>query len=155
MKEKFSQILTSLKKNLTVTACVALVFLVIIVLVAVFSTADEAATEDTKSWGDGITDGIPAFDGENGEFAFGDSGEYAAAYYKNVSSEQTEEYIKMLESELSVEFTDGEFPKSAIYGEKIIALHYNITEMTFSVTVAKKGDSEASKEITQSGEEQQ
>lgn len=154
MKEKISQILASLKKNLTVTACVALVFLVIIVLVAVFSTAEEEV-QGNAEWGDGITEGIPEFDGENGEFAFGDADRYAAAYYKSVSSEQTKEYIKLLEDELSVEFTDGEFPKSAIYGEKIIALHYNITEMTFSVTVAKKGDSEASKEITQSGEEQQ
>ncbi len=152
MKDKIGGLLAALKKNLAVTACVALVFLVIIVLVAVFSSAEDAGSAQDFEWGDGLTESIPAFSGEDEILTAGENGEYAAAYYSKVSGESVEAYIQTLEQELGIDFGEGEYPRSAVYGEKFIAIHYNVTEMTFSVTVAAKSVDISSTENTQIGD---
>lgn len=155
MKEKLIGFLSAVKRNITVTACVALVFLVIILLVAIFSEAEDAGTAQSFDWGDGITEGISAFTGENERLDADENGRYAAAYYTNVTGESAESYIAKLESELNIQFSENGYPRVATYGEKLIAVHYNVTEMTFSVTVTAKGDTAASAENTQSGEQEQ
>lgn len=154
MKEKISGFLSALKRNITVTACIALVFLVIIILVAIFSDSEETA-ENNFSWGDGITEGIPSFNGENEKLDVGENGEFAAAYYTNVTGEGASIYIHKLEKELDVKFSENGYPRVAVYGDKLIAVHYNVTEMTCSVTVTVKNKGELSTENTQSGAQEQ
>lgn len=154
MKDKLAKFFSAIKRNITLTACVALVFLIVIVFVAVFSDADEGEVSNFE-WGDGITEGIPAFSGENETFDIAENGEYAVAYYTNVTGEQASVYVHELEKELNTEFSKNGYPRVAIHGEKLIALHYNVTEMTFSVTVTVKSNGELSTENTQSGAQEQ
>ena len=155
MKDKIIGFLSAVKRNITVTACVALVFLVIIVLVAVFSESLETASSEDFSWGEGITEGIAAFQGENEKLDFGKNGSYATAYYTNVTGENVNGYIEKLENELNIRFGESGYPRVAEYGEKLIAVHYNVPEMSFSVTVTAKGDTAAFTENTQSGVQEQ
>ena len=53
---------------------------------------------------------------------------------------QINEYIKLLERECKIKFDGEKYPRKAIMGDKIIVIHYNVTEMNFSVTVASTGD---------------
>lgn len=154
MKDKLSRFFSALKRNITLTACVCLVFLILVIFVAVFSKSNETATHDFR-WGDGITEGIPAFSGENETFDIGENGEYAVAYYTNVTGEQASVYIDTLEKELNVEFSKNGYPRVGIHGDKLIAVHYSVTEMTFSVTVTAKSNGEASTENIQSGVHEQ
>lgn len=152
MKDKLLQILSAAKRNIKVTASVASVFLVVIILVAIFSDSNaNGGTPSEFRWGDGITEGIPAFTGENAVFDAGENGEYAVAYYENVTGEGASVYIAKLEKELGVHFGKNGYPRVAEYGEKLIAVHYNVTEMTFSVTVTAKSNGEISSDNTQSG----
>ncbi len=147
MKDIASRFLSAIKRNLTLTSCVCLVFLVIVILVAVFSNSDETATPDFE-WGDGITEGIPAFSGENEAFDADDSGKYAAAYYTNVTGEQASAYIDTVERELGVTFSNNGYPRIAVRDGDLIAVHYNVTEMTFSITVTAKSNGETSTDNT-------
>lgn len=152
MKEKLLKILSAAKKNITVTASVALVILIAIVLIAVFSDSNESATPEFK-WGDGITEGIPAFSDEYAKLESDGNGKYAVAYYTNVTGKQASDYIALLEAELNLNFSDNGFPRVAIHGESLIAIHYSVTEMTFSVTVTDKSNGDEISENTQSGVE--
>ncbi|MBR5286879.1 MAG: hypothetical protein IKU30_08285 [Clostridia bacterium] len=154
MKEKLKGFLSAVKRNITVTASVAAVFLVIIILVAVFSEAEEASTAKEFNWGDGITEGICAFTGENERLDADENGKYAAAYYTNVTGESVDGYIARLESELNIQFGENGYPRVADCGERLIAVHYSVTEMTLSVTVTAKGDNAIYTENTQSGEQE-
>lgn len=92
--------------------------------------------ESSLEWGEGITSDIPQFSGKADSFDQNDS--YASAYYSDVTIEQANEYAEKLQEELNVTFSySDKFPRSAIYGEKIIVIHYNVTEMKLSVTVVK------------------
>ena len=148
MKDKINGFLAALKKNITITSCIALIFLLIIVIVAVFSTAEDSASGNNANWGEGLTENLPAFSGENETITSGENGEYVAAYYNNVTGEQVETYIQTLAQELGIDFSEGVYPRSAIYDDKVIAIHYNVTEMTFSITVASKNAEISSTENT-------
>ncbi len=88
-------------------------------------------------WGEGITSGVPQFSG-NADSLDLDSDDYASAYYSDVTIEQANGYAEKLQNELGITFSySDKFPRSAIYGEKIIVIHYNVTEMKLSVTVVK------------------
>lgn len=67
---------------------------------------------------------------------------YASAYFENVSSEEVAEYISEVEEKCDVTFSSERFPRSAVLEDKIIVVHYNVTETKLSVTVAAKGDHE-------------
>ncbi len=150
MKEKLISFFSAVKRNLTLTACICTVLLIVVIFTAVFFGSNQADAPDFE-WGDGITEGIPAFSGENEVFEVGENGEYAVAYYTNVTGEQADEYIDTVERELGVEFSENGYPRVAICESKLIAVHYNVTEMTFSVTVTVKSNGEISTDITQSG----
>jgi len=66
------------------------------------------------------------------------SEDYTAYYYTDVTGEQVSAYIAELEQELDIRFLSEHYPKTAIYGDKIIAIHYNVTEKRLSVTIAEK-----------------
>ncbi len=107
------------------------------------SSGDESIR--TAKWGSGLTEGIPQFSGECQDSR--SDGSFAAFYYTNITGEQAESYISLLQEQCSVTFSGSElYPRTAIYGDRIIAIHYNVTEMTMSVTVTKNAN------IDQSGE---
>lgn len=143
MKEK---VLNFIKTHalLSCVICAFVVALLTSVIVAAIMMPDsEIEHSDTESeemrhdieWGDGITDGIPEFSGDPVSVEGTDS--YAAAYYEGVKSEQIAEYTSQLESELGIKFSSEKYPRSAVWGEKMIAIHYNVTEMKLSVTVVE------------------
>ncbi len=63
---------------------------------------------------------------------------YAAYYYSDVTENDVSEYVSKLEKELGVKFENEIYPKTADCGDKIIAIHYGVTEKRLSVTVAEK-----------------
>lgn len=146
MKEKIINFI----KSHTFLSCVALAFVValitsiIVAAVMAPSDNDDGYDDDTTQaahdikWGSGLTKDVPAFSGEAVNTVGTDS--YAAAYYKNVTSEQVAQYTALLESELGVTFSSEKYPRSAVWGEKIIAIHFNVTEMKMSVTVVKTSE---------------
>ena len=88
---------------------------------------------DESGWGSGITENLPCFSEEADSLKLTD--EYAAAYYSGVKGEQVDEYIALLTEECGVKFEGNKYPRSAVFGDRIITIHYNVTEMHFSVTV--------------------
>lgn len=135
------KIINYIKKHKTaVTAiCAAIVltaFLAVIILVSGGDEPDEK--HERASWGNNsITENIPEFQGELASLDT-NSDSYTAAYYSNVSGEKVSEYISELEAQLNVKFNGEKYPRTAVYGDKIIVIHYNVTEMRLSVTVTEK-----------------
>jgi hypothetical protein len=102
------------------------------------SRPDDSSDEiqRTVEWGKGITEGIPEFKGNMEDSK--STGAFAAVYYINVTGEQVKDYIALVESQCGITFSnESGYPRSAIYGEKLIAIHYNVTEMQMSVTITK------------------
>ena len=127
------------KKIAIIIATSVLVAVLAVVLVCVLrSDTAERDDEDKPDWGMGITENIPCFSEKMDNFTCTD--DYAAAYYSNVSSEQVEEYTARISEACGIQFQGQKYPRTAVYGDRIIALHYNVTEMRFSVTVARAGD---------------
>lgn len=114
------------------TACVYLVLVLALLL---------SSCGSGYSWGKGVTEGIPLPQDIKAVAVSGDDTS-AAAYFENVTSDDIGAYAALLESECGITFSGDSFPRSAIYGERIIVLHYNVTEMKFSVTVAAKANNE-------------
>lgn len=131
------KIINYIKTHLLVVCGITVAVIALIVAIALLSGNDSETAEEHE-WGDGITDNIPEFSGTPESFDFGSDGSYAAAYYSGVTSEQVSEYIVKLESKLEIDFSSDKYPCSAVCGEKIIVIHYNVTEMRFSVTVTAK-----------------
>jgi len=116
-------------------------FIIALALAAVFCAAGcassqggEDVAENDLKWGEGITADIPEFT-KQGEIRSASDGSYASAYYSDVSGEEIKAYISALEQECGVKFSGEKYPMTVEYGEKTIILHYNVTEMEFSVTV--------------------
>jgi hypothetical protein len=112
--------------------------LAIIVLAIILIVALGGGDGDTGEWGEGITKDIPEFASNSESMEFGTDNTYAAAYYTDVTSEQVAEYIGKLETELGARFTSDKYPCSAVLEDRIITLHYNVTEKRFSVTITAK-----------------
>ncbi len=130
MKEK---IYNFLKNNTALVMCGAAVAVMIIVLVLVFALGGSGEEQNDMSWGSGLTESVPEFGGEREALESGNG--FVAAYYNNVTSEQVEAYTERIESECGVEFSSDKYPRSAITEDRIIVIHYNVTEMKMSVTV--------------------
>lgn len=141
MKEK---ILDFLKKNYILVICAACVVIALAALITAIASSRNESAESGSSvcsaeWGTGLTENIPEFSEKAVKITA--TSVSTAAYYENVSGEQISEYIKTLESECGIVFSGGGFPRSAIFGEKIVTVHYNATEKRFSVTVAASDNS--------------
>lgn len=124
------------KKAVFAASAAALILAIIAILLAIFLPGGDDS--ESNRWGEGITNDIAEFPAEAESMAFAPDGSFAAAYYSNVTGEQISEYISLLSSECGISFSGDSYPRSAIYGDKIIAIHYNVTEMRFSVTVTEK-----------------
>lgn len=148
MKEK----LINFAKTHTVLSCVigsavaALIISLIVTAVAV-SVINSAKGGDGSEinagevdWGKGITADIPEFSGKLQSSEGTES--YAAVYYTEVTGEQASEYIALIEQECGVKFTGELYPRSAVYGDRIIAVHYSVTEMKMSVTVVRSANAQ-------------
>ena len=124
-----SKCIEFIKKYRYIIIGAAAILAILLLVLLLIPSGDK---EEIAVWGEGITENIPEFDGR----AEIESGEgYTAAYYENVSGEQVEEYSKKLESVCGIEFSSNKYPRSAVYGDKMIVIHYNVTEMKLSVTV--------------------
>ncbi len=120
-----------------VALAVALITVLLVLLIGGIGETDSV-------WENGISEGILRFSDTAKQTKEGDG--YVAEYYEEVTTEQVEAYIATLESELSVKFESEKYPRTAIHGEKIIVVNYNVTEMKLSVTVTLKGDNNISGE---------
>ena len=133
------------KKQSIVAAAVLLAVTVAIILILVISSnggSQETQGEDTLKWGMGITENIPSFS-ENADHVE-QSEAFVAAYYSNVTSEQVAEYVAKLDEQCGIKFENEHYPRSAVLEDKVIAIHYNVPEMRFSVTVVAKNTEEQS-----------
>ncbi len=94
-------------------------------------------------WGEGITEGIPEFSPNSDTVSSVKGNETSvSAYFTEVTGEQVSEYAALIEKECGIKFSSDKYPRSAIYGDRIIAIHYNVTEMKLSLTVVKNGDTD-------------
>lgn len=142
MAEKFKKMILKIipiiksnrKTAIIAAAALAVLIITIVVLVCVFSGGEGDAD---ISWGDGITSGVPEFSGDAYSMDLTSVESYVAAYYSDVTTEQVEEYISVLNGQ-GIEFSSDKYPKSAVLEDKIIVIHYNVTEMRLSVTVTAK-----------------
>ena len=142
MKEKiidiYKKTLDFAKSNRYVTIGIAVAIVVLIAVIVIISVSGNGTDATNGDWGDGLTEKIPRFDGNCTNSVITDS--FCAAYYTDVTGDAVEEYIDKIESECNVKFEGERYPRSATYGEKIIAVHYNVTEKKFSVTVVLKNE---------------
>ena len=140
MKEKvinlYKKALDFAKNNLYLTIGIAVAVVVLIGVIVAIAVSGNGGTAESSEWGVGLTENIPEFDGNCESTVISDG--FCAAYYNDVKGDEVEEYIDKIESECNVRFEGDKYPRSAAYGEKIIAIHYNVTEMKFSVTVVSK-----------------
>lgn len=132
MKEK---IYNFLKNNTALVLCGLAVAIMIVVLVLVFALGGSNDEKNDISWGMGLTESVPKF--ENTAESIENGNGFVTAYYNNVTSEQVEAYTERIESEMGIKFLSDKYPRSAIGEDKIIVIHYNVTEMKMSVTVTE------------------
>ncbi len=123
---------------------------ILVISIAMASVALTGCEKEDESRDDSKTESassqsIPEFSKEPKTTDKAENGEYIAYYYEDVTSEQVSEYVVLLERELNISFKSEIYPKTAVYGEKLIAIHYNVTEKKLSVTIAEKEYNENSK----------
>lgn len=140
IKNIYNRVLSYIKTHKREVIIALSVLLLFVALTVVICLLVNGNSEPQNKWGSGITEGVPEFSGESCSVDISADNSYAAAYYENVTSEQISEYISQIEETLGVEFNSEKYPRSVVCGDKIIALHYNVTDMRFSVTVAAKAD---------------
>lgn len=154
MKEKLAVIknkLTEFIKNKPILAwaigTVIIAVIVAVIVSAIFfagtsSNGDESGEANVQvKWGEGVTENIPEFKpAPDSVTSLNGTENSVAAYYTEVTGEQVSEYTSLVESECGVKFSSDKYPRSAIFGDKIIAIHYNVTEKKMSVTVVKTGE---------------
>lgn len=131
--QKLKTKVTSSKQTLGITIGAVVLVLALIITVIAWPSGEKEI-----EWGEGITEGIPSFSDNYSSFSSDES--YMTAYYTDVTSEQINEYLSKLENDCGIKFNSDKYPRSAIYNDKIIAIHYNVTEKKFSVTVSLQGD---------------
>ncbi len=139
LKAKLKNILDKVtgyvKENKVLAISAALVLTVVIAGVLLLALRSGGTKSVDYNWGDGITEGVPAFSDSVNTLSVAEDGSYVAAYYTEVTIAQVEEYINSIESACLVEFRGEQYPKTASFNGKIIAIHYNVTNMQLSVTV--------------------
>ncbi len=134
--EKILEIL----KKYSYTVVIVLVAAFLAVLVIGFNSCgngDDVSGESSRDKVHNYQE-IPLFSKSPENVDSSDDKSYVAYYYTDVSGEQVSEYVAKLEKELGIKFKSEIYPKTASYGEKIIAIHYNVTEKRLSVTIAEK-----------------
>ncbi len=143
MKDKIIGIIKKavefIKKNAVLSICCAVALAVIIIVIILVSVLGDnnGKKNNNDNWGIGITEDIPEFDGTCDSIESNEDG-YCVAYYSDVTGDEVSEYISEIETECGVKFEGSKYPRSAVYDDKIIVIHYNVTEMKFSVTVVSK-----------------
>ncbi len=140
IKEFLNKTVDHIKANKKRSLLILISFLTVLALViTVICLSGNSPEEDPPQWGEGITEGIPAFGEEFKSFDADSS--FQTMYYENVTTEQVKDYETRLSDQCGIVFQGEIYPRSAIYGDKIIVIHYNVTEMKFSVTVTQKSNS--------------
>ncbi len=137
MKNNVNKITKFIKQHLGITlgACCGIVVLIVVIV------ALSAGGGSSEKWGKGITNDIPLPDGIKAT-SVNVSETHAAAYFEDVSSDEVNEYIALVEEKCGVAFESQKFPRSTSFNDKLIVVHYNVTEKKLSITVAAKGDNE-------------
>ncbi len=136
--DNLKKLINENKKKFTVMVAAFLAIVAITILVCTFTLGNKGVeeTENDFGWGQGLTQGIPQFSQEAERIQQDEN--FVAVYYNNVKSDDVAKYIELLGEECGVKFEGRQYPKTATLDDKIIAIHYNVTEMRFSVTIAKK-----------------
>lgn len=133
MKRFFEKAADYIKNNIISLSVILLVLTVgIICLLSLNSGSDQAVGwPDTE-----LTEGIPPF--ESVPISVSENENATAIYFSEVHREEADSYALKLESALEVSCgnTKG-YPKSFLLKEKSVTLHYNASELSFSVTIAK------------------
>ena len=139
MEEQGQNINVSNKKYYIIAAIVVAAALFAAIMIAV--NGNETDEPEINVWPEYIlTKDIPEFRGEYENMVF--ASDSVAAYYSAVTSEEIAEYVQKLYDECGIDLNGEIYPRAAVYGERIIVLHYNVTEREFSVTVAVNGEEE-------------
>ena len=136
----FEKILDKIKAHAkTIIFTAVSVFIVVLVIVTA------AGRENKTDWASSpVTADIPEFTAAKGDIEIGEG--FAVGYYENVTSAQIAEYESLLAEKLGMVFPPKEFPCAKEYDGRLIILHYNVTEMNFSVTVTKTDKDTVSEE---------
>ncbi len=125
------------------------------IFLAVHSSDDDENDEmnGDVNWGEGVTESIPEFEPKSdSEKSIKRTENGVVAYYSEVTGEQVDEYTALVAKECGIKFTGDKYPRSAVYGDRIIAIHYNVTEMKMSVTVVKNSENDKLSKNQQIGE---
>jgi hypothetical protein len=136
IKNAKTKVVEFVKTNVALSVGIAALVLATVAFVVIACMSGNAPA---TNWGTGLTEGIPAFSGNYTSLESSDK--FTAAYYSDVTGEQIDEYISKLENDCGIKFKSEMYPRSASYNDKLLVLHYNVTEKKFSVTVSLKGDS--------------
>ncbi len=143
MMEKILEIIK--KCGYTIAVSVLVISIAMTSLALAGCETEEEGDKDHSETESASSESIPEFSKKPEAIDQAENGEYVAYYYNDVTSEQVSEYVALLEKELKISFKSEIYPKTAVYGEKLIAIHYNVTEKKLSVTIAEKEYNENSK----------
>ena len=149
MKNKITEFIKTKPIIAWAVGTVAVALVVALAVSAVFfavgsdeSEVSEGGFADMK-WGEGITEGIPEFSPSSDTAKSVKGNETSvSAYFSEVTGEQVNAYTLLIEEQCGIKFSSDKYPRLAIFGDRIIAIHYNVTEMKMSVTVVKNGDTD-------------
>ena len=139
-KEFLHKIITYIRENKKIAVItVAIILAIIAAIIVIICISGNSEQIDEQKWGEGLTKDVPMFSEEFKSFDFNEN--YQAMYFENVTTEQIKDYEAKLSELCGISFEGEIYPRSAVFGDRIIVIHYNVTEMKFSVTVTQKNNS--------------
>ncbi len=134
MKEFFEKAVDFAKNNL-ISLSVILAVLAVGAVCLISLGGDE---QEALQWPETeYTDGVPVFEGTPVAVTENDSS--VAIYFDGIHREQADKYASELESSLKKPSGSSPkgYPKTFFLDDRSVTLHYNASELSFSVTIAK------------------
>lgn len=114
-----------------VIGVIAVLVAVTVLIVCLAGSGGEQSSEASCDAAD-YSEGYPEFDGELIKKELLDSS--TVYYYSDVHREDVDAYAKLLEQECGASFGSSGYPTSIVCEDVVITLHYNASELEFSVT---------------------
>lgn len=140
MKKYAVKTLGFIRENIIALSVILLV--IVIGTICLVSLSGKGEPKQTSWPENDLTKGVPAFSGTPVSVTEEDNA--CAVYFTGIHREEADAYASELESALSVSFDKESYPRSAVCSDILITLHYNASEMDFSVTFAAKDNTETS-----------
>ncbi|MBO4452892.1 MAG: hypothetical protein J5793_03050 [Clostridia bacterium] len=144
LKYYFIDLFRSHRKKIITAAVLIAAVAVTVTVIAVASANGVEPPADPEAVNSALLeelfDGIPEFPGEAYKTEAKDGA--AVFYYSGVTGESVAQYAEKLYSEKGIDLRAESYiyPRSAVYGDRVIAISYNATEQNFSITVTKAAD---------------